>query len=244
MILYANGCSHTAAAEAVIPAAFAEDDGRHGIDRRPHPVNLAASWCSHVAAKIGKRLICKAESGSSNSRILRTTREWITNNPIIAKNTLFIIQWTTWEREEWLHQGVYYQVNASGIDWVPDELRARYKNFVVSVDWNQKTLQAHDQIWQLHQELLTKKIRHLFFSGHSTFSDINPEDKKNWGKHYLHPYDSNQSYHNWLLNNGGSYANPQSYHFNAKSHRLWADHVLQYLDRNRILEPNHEISSD
>jgi hypothetical protein len=39
MILYANGCSHTAAAEAVVPDAFAEDDGRAGIDRRPHPLN-------------------------------------------------------------------------------------------------------------------------------------------------------------------------------------------------------------
>ena len=54
MILYANGCSHTAAAEAVIPAAFADDDGKHGIDRRPHPVNLAASWCSHVARELGE----------------------------------------------------------------------------------------------------------------------------------------------------------------------------------------------
>ena len=26
MILYVNGCSHTAAAEAVVPDAFAEDD--------------------------------------------------------------------------------------------------------------------------------------------------------------------------------------------------------------------------
>ena len=42
MILYANGCSHTAAAEAVVPNCFAVDDGRNGIDRRPHPANLAA----------------------------------------------------------------------------------------------------------------------------------------------------------------------------------------------------------
>ena len=62
MILYANGCSHTAAAEAVVPECFAEDDGRHGIDRRPHPANLAESWCSHLARSLGWELICDAES--------------------------------------------------------------------------------------------------------------------------------------------------------------------------------------
>jgi hypothetical protein len=33
MILYVNGCSHTAAAEAVVPDCFAVDDGKHGIDQ-------------------------------------------------------------------------------------------------------------------------------------------------------------------------------------------------------------------
>ena len=32
MILYVNGDSHTAAAEAVVPAAFALDDGKAGIN--------------------------------------------------------------------------------------------------------------------------------------------------------------------------------------------------------------------
>ena len=45
MILYANGDSHTAAAEAVNSYAFAEDDRNlvH-LGRLPHPTNLAVSW--------------------------------------------------------------------------------------------------------------------------------------------------------------------------------------------------------
>jgi hypothetical protein len=74
-------CSHTAAAEAVVQDGFAEDDGRAGIDRRPHPLNLAASWCTHLARDLGRTLVCDAESASSNDRIIRTTREWIANNP-------------------------------------------------------------------------------------------------------------------------------------------------------------------
>ena len=81
MILYVNGDSHTAAAEAVVPDTFAVDDGKNGIDRRPHPANLAASWCTHLAHDLGMTLHCDAESASSNDRIIRTTRDWIANNP-------------------------------------------------------------------------------------------------------------------------------------------------------------------
>lgn len=232
MIVYANGCSHTAAAEAVVPDVFAVDDGRHGIDRRPHPRNLEASWCSHVARALGAQLVCDAESGGSNPRILRTTREWIANNSDNLDHTLIVIQWTTWEREEWLHRGTWYQVNASGLDWVPDELKQRYKEYIVSVDWKAKTQLAHDAAWQLHQELLSQNISHLFFSGHNTFSDI--QNRQDWANCYMDPYQQAGSYHNWLLDHGGIYANPQSYHFDAKSHRLWADHVLEYLSLNQI----------
>ena len=44
MILYVNGDSHTAGAEAVNPYAFAEDDPNlTHLGRLPHPDNLAVS---------------------------------------------------------------------------------------------------------------------------------------------------------------------------------------------------------
>ena len=235
MILYVNGCSHTAAAEAVVSDCFAVDDGKAGIDRRPHPKNLEASYATIVANELGAKLVCDAQSGGSNSRILRTTREWIQNNSDKLVDTVIVLQWTTWEREEWLHNGTWYQVNASGVDWVPEELKQRYKEYIVDIDWGIKTQQAHEDIWQLHQELLSKKIRHLFFSGHSTFSDI--YNRYDWGRYYMDPYIRESSYHNWLAQNGGVYANAKSYHFDAKSHRLWAQYLLQYIHTNQILDP-------
>ena len=242
MILYVNGCSHTAAAEAAVRHAWAVDDEQYwNKGSEAHPANLAVSYGRHVADALGATLICQASSGGSNDRVIRTTKAWIENNPTNLKHTFMILQWTTWEREEWLHNGTWYQVNASGIDHVPDELQERYKNYVINVDWNIKTPEAHDKIWNMHQYLKGLGVRHLFFSGHSTFSDI--QNQHNWGANYMHPYVREESYHNWLKNNGGTYANAASYHFDAKSHRLWAKHVLQYINDNNLIAPN-EIRID
>jgi hypothetical protein len=207
----------------------------------PHPANLAVSYGRHLADAMNAELICQASSGGSNDRTIRTTINWIENNPNKLRDTFMVLQWTTWEREEWLHNGIWYQVNASGIDTVPDELQERYKHFVINVDWNTKTPESHNKIWTMHQYLKEQGIRHLFFSGHSTFSDI--QNHYNWGKNYMYPYVREESYHNWLINNGGTYANAASYHFDAKSHRLWADHVLQYINDNNLISTN-EIRTD
>lgn len=235
MILYANGCSHTAAAEAVIPAAFAEDDGKVGINRRPHPTNLAASWCTKLAEKLNAKLICEAESGSSNDRILRTTQSWIDSNPEKLSQTFVVIQWTTWEREEWLHDNAWYQVNASGKDWVPAELQTRYKEYVANHDYWAKTKEWHEKTWALHNQLIGRGIPHLFYNGWSTFSDI--QEKHDFGRYYLGPYDRDLSYNSVLINNNFKWVTPNHYHFGADGHCFWADYLLQYINRNHVLDP-------
>ena len=235
MILYVNGCSHSAAAEAAVPHAWACDDGElWQCGDEPHPKNLAVSYGRHIADAIGAQLICQASSGGSNDRIIRTTKDWIEHNQDRLQDTFMILQWTTWEREEWFHGGKFWQVNASGIDTVPAELEEQYKNYVINVDWEIKTQDAHEKIWAMHLYLKSLNIRHLFFSGHSTFSDI--QKKYDWGKNYIEPYSRNHSYHNWLKNNGGNYANAASYHFDAESHCIWAQHVLQYINDNNLIE--------
>jgi hypothetical protein len=125
LILYVNGDSHTAAAEAVNPHVFACDDGdaeHWRLGRRPHPDNDRVSWGFGLANLIGSTYINDSESASSNHRIMRTARTWIESNPAAWSDLLVIIQWSTWEREEWLIDDEYYQINASGIDQVPDRL--------------------------------------------------------------------------------------------------------------------------
>ena len=245
MILYVNGCSHTAAAEAAVVHAFAEDDSRYRhLGRRAHPDNLAVSWCTHLARDLGFDLVCDAESASSNDRIVRTTVDWIDQNLTRLKKVFMIIQWTTWEREEWFHKGTWYQVNASGMDMVPAELQEKYRHYIIGVDWEVKTKQAHETIWQFHLLLNNLTIPHLFYNSHSTFSDIEKLDQRNWGTSYMHPYDRELSYNAVLKNNGYQYVNPKTYHYGADGHCFWANNLLYYINNNNLIEPKNEIRTN
>jgi hypothetical protein len=236
MILYVNGCSHTAAAEAAVTCAFAEDDSRyHHLGRRPHPDNLAVSWCTHLARELGFELVCDAESAAGNDRIIRTTVDWIDQNLDRLDQVFMIIQWTTWEREEWFHEGTWYQVNASGIDRVPPELQEKYRHYIIGVDWEIKTREWHEKIWQFHLLLNNLGISHVFYNGYSTFSDIPESDQKSWGVNYMNPYSVHLSYNGVLKNNGYQYVNPKTYHYGADGHCFWADNLLYYMKNNKML---------
>jgi len=231
MILYINGDSHSAAAEAVNPYCFAEDDRRLWyMGRAPHPDNARVSWGAQLAALAKLNLKLDAESASSNARIIRTTREWFRENK--HDDVLAIIQWSTWEREEWNIDGTWYQVNASGIDIVPEDYQVRYKEYIAGIDWMAKTIQAHEEIWLLHQWLNDRGIKHIFFNGNNTFKKI--IDRYEWGASYIDPYSDN-TYNNWLISQGYQTVTPTSYHFGADAHQAWAKYLLKHIAQNRLI---------
>ena len=249
MILYVNGDSHTAAAEAVNNHAFAHDESRliH-LGRLPHPENLAHSWGKLLSLALNTGFHCDAESASSNARILRTTRKWLSNNSNSQK--LVVIQWSTWEREEWEYDGVVYQVNGSGIDRVPPEAADRYRHYVANLDWNLKTKEAHDQIWQLHQELLDQNIPHIFFNGNSDFSIIgDPKyggtpgktismadtERKDWGLNYIGPYDPASTYNAQIRSAGIETVSSKSWHFGKDGHSWWSRYMLNYIIKHKFI---------
>jgi hypothetical protein len=244
MILYINGDSHAAGAEAMLPHGWAEDDGQFwGQGRHPHPDNEAVSFGAELAQLLGCERINQSQSGGSNARIIRTTTQWIEQNPTQLADTFMLIQWSTWEREEWLHNGVWHQVNASGVDQVPPELEQRYRQYIVNIDYYARCKQSHAAIWEFHCYLKSQGINHVFFNGNRTFSDIGTIDQKHWNKHYIDPYSLTGSYDAVLRYNGFDYVNPKTYHFGAKAHCFWARHVLQYIKDNQLLGLN-EIPSD
>jgi hypothetical protein len=230
VIVYVNGDSHAAAAEAVNPHAFAEDDGFYwGLGRQPHPDNLRVSFGCELANHLNAVLECGAESASSNARIMRTSHEWLTNHHA----DLVVIQWSTWEREEWLYHDTYYQVNASGIDHVPPEAAERYRDYIIGLNWPQKTQEAHNNIWKFHQELLAQNIPHVFFNGNNDFSAIT--DQKDWGVNYINPYNPNGTFNSVIRANGFNTVNPNSWHFGPDAHCFWANYMLQYITDNKLI---------
>jgi hypothetical protein len=233
VILYVNGDSHTAAAEAVNQHAFAEDDSKYFyLGRAPHPDNLQVSWGKLLSLSLQAGFHCGAESASSNSRIIRSTREWI--DTIQNQNeVLVIIQWSTWEREEWLHDGVYYQVNASGIDHVPQPLQEKYRHYIVGIDWEYKTQQAHDEIWAFHKELEAQGIKHIFFNGNTDFSKI--KDQRVWDMCYVAPYEPTMTFDAIVRKQGIDTVAPNSYHFGKDGHSFFNRFMLQYIITNKFI---------
>jgi hypothetical protein len=235
MILYVNGDSHAAAAEAVVPHSWAKDDGFFwGLGRRPHPENERASFGCEIANQLYAILQCDAQAGCSNTRIMRTTRDWIRDNPNAVKDTFMIVQWTTWEREEWWHEGHDFQVNASGIDDVPKVLQERYKQFVVNIDWAECRQRAHEEIWAFHNELKNQDVRHLMFNGNNHFGDI--VNQYDWGTSYMHPYSAEMTYDSVLRSNDFKTVNPKSWHFGADAHCFWGNYLLQYMHDHNLLK--------
>jgi len=224
LILYVNGDSHSAGAEAVNDYCFAEDDPfYHALGRIPHPDNERVSYGCNIANELFAVLHCDAESASSNSRIIRTTREYLeTITPDFV-----IIGWSTWEREEWLHDGVYWQINAGGVgqDW-PDPVKERYRDYVLNLNWYEHTRDAHRQIHEFHTELLDSGIPHLFFN---TYNDFHTERPVYWHDSYIDPYNPDMTYWKWLTDQG--FESNSSFHFRADAHRKWAEFLLSHLTR-------------
>ena len=233
MILYTNGDSHTAAAECVNNYAFAEDDKQYWMmGRSPHPDNIAASFSKLLSNRLSCGLVCDAESASSNARIIRTTKQWLEKFEHELYRTLMLIQWSTWEREEWMIDGVLYQINASGTDHVPSSHQVQYKDYVSNINWQQKTRDAHEEIWNFHQELESLGVKHVFFNGNNDFSKI--EIQKDWGTSYIGPYDPASTY-DAIVSSKCETVSPTSYHYGPDGHRVWAQYMTKYIVDNRLI---------
>ena len=243
MILYVNGDSHSAGAEAVNSFAFANEDKKYrDLGKIPHPDNLKASYGQLIADNLGYQLICDAESGASNTRILRTTYSYLENNT----PDLIIIGWATWERSEWVFGDNYYQFSA-GMNFagLPKEIGEIYKQWVIDRDrpgiyckyWQQR-------IWQLHQDLIAKQIPHLFFNTYSnllTFKEGavpcgSEVEALDWGFNYIDPYNQNSTYFSWLASQGLKTVDLTSFHYGASAHEIWADHLTKIIKESIMVK--------
>jgi hypothetical protein len=231
MILYVNGDSHSAGAEAVNTYCFAEDDSQYRkLGRRPHPDNLAVSYGQILANKMNCTLYCDAESASSNHRIIRTAWNYVTARHERAPQhaDFVVIGWSTWERKEFNDPatGINWQVNAGGVgvDW-PQWLKDQYPKFISELDWGNELRQSHSKIHQFHLDLKRRGIRHLFFNTYSHFDSGQLGHTYTWDNCYLEPYNPRGTYYEWCLARGFKPVRDNGYHFGANAHAAWAEHL-------------------
>lgn len=213
MILYVNGDSNS--------------DGSECKD-------LTGSWPHVLAERLGAILVNEAKGGTSNPRIMRVASQSLAH---ADRNTFVVIGWTSWEREEWLHNGQYYDVNAGGHDTLPPELQERYKQWVSEQGTDEqarKSKSMHEQLHRLHRSLKDRRIPHLFFNALMPFQHnlIDPVHKE-WNKHYLGPYDNELSYF-WYLKNLGMNSTANN-HYTDKAQAIWADVLYKYIQENRLI---------
>ncbi len=211
-ILYVNGDSHSAGHDAGGPEF---------------------SYGRHVADALGAEFVCEAVPACSNDSIISRTMKYIENN----HPDLLIIGWSTWERETWWYYDQSYHITASGTDTVHPALVDKYKQWVIdscSPEFQNRVEERnHENIWCLHQVLLDKKIKHLFFNCYSHFfyTVAHNKTRHNWGNNYIDPYDRNSAYYHWLQNNGYQPANPKFYHYGPDAHEAWAKFLLDHIDK-------------
>jgi len=213
MILYVNGDSNSAGSECQ---------------------DLKKSWPQTLADRLGSTLINDAKDGASNPRIMRTASQALAN---ADKNTLVVIGWTSWEREEWIYRNQYYDVNSGGHDTLPVELQERYKQWVAEQSPDQQSIKSrnmHDQIHRLHRSFKERKIPHVFFNALMPFQhNLLDPVHKDWHKCYMGPYDNDSSYH-WYLKNHG-WKPTKNNHYTDEAQQVWADVLYNYIQENKLL---------
>lgn len=212
MILYVNGDSHSSGAELSNPSK---------------------AWPQLLADRLGCVLINESKSGASNSRIMRVASTSLVHS---NRNTLAIIGWTSWEREEWLHNNQYYDVNSGGHDVLPNELQSRYKQWVTEQGPDQQALKSrntHSQIHRLHRSLNDRHIQHLFFNAVMPFQhNLLDPVQKDWGKNYLGPYDNDLSYY-WYLKKQG-FKSTKYNHYAEDAQAVWADVLYNHIKQTEF----------
>jgi hypothetical protein len=240
VILYVNGDSHSAGAELVCMRngkllEFDENTRQYQPiqsntrSQDPQVECVNRSYSQRLANMLGADLICEAESGGSNARILRLTREYLKNN----RPDLVVIGWSPFEREEWWYNGVAHQVNGGGVKSVPAELANRYKKWVIdnsdSDAINTRTVASHQEIFSFHRELLDLSIPHLFFNTFNSFEFIPDMGSTyfDWGNYFVEPYSESYTYCLWLKNQGYRPVSETSMHFGPAAHRAWAEFLYQ-----------------
>lgn len=124
MRILVNGDGHTAAAHAVVPYEWADQDPAFFyLGHAPHPANAEVGW-SRVLARTLKAVVHnESESGNNNQTIMSTTLAWLAKHSQTPRDVRVLIQWAPWQDQdlELIHREIWdfhTQLMVRGLDHV------------------------------------------------------------------------------------------------------------------------------
>lgn len=224
--LYVNGDSHT--------AQTYPDDGQTATQL--------------LAKKFNLEYINQALPGGSNQRIIRTA--WQDLRDLDPAKTIVVIGWTSFERTEWYHDGIWHQICGDANYKVDREIKELWQHHIDAWWSNQHfenfriMAEQHNAIWLFHHQLKELGYRTLFYQGCDTFFfDGCPQQDQKFNHTWLpnvwthKPYvtvnpDNSRTVENfsrWALEQGFQHTDDRA-HFGADAHAAWANYLQPWLE--------------
>lgn len=239
MILFANGCSHTAGAEIEY-----EQQG-HCYDK---------AWPKYLADIFEFESFNLAESGASADRVVRTTLEFFlteqTKPDYDPKNYFAILMWPGLYRTEIFDNNFkrWIPLVVGNDETYKKQLKAAqyqfYKAWVTTATPVPQTIHYYHNIMCLQNFFLVNKIKYLFWSASSTApyaSELSVSYKKQiLNKRYPFLHDSDHCFTNLCHSNNqkiSEYSKLSGFnsHYDAEAQKWFAEYLSHYIEENNLL---------
>ena len=193
---------------------------------------------AHIAKFVGANNVTnQALNGASNDYIYDTTVDYLKDNT----PDLVVIGWSDTGRIQITrptdNKKLQFNALSVGMDMFDPSFQSFNNTFsellqVGSSYSIQQCYYWHYKILNLHNYLVYRGIKHLFFSAFEMFT-LEPMDSKyhvNWDNSYFEPYDT--CYVTWCLDNGYQQVTPGHFHFSAPGQKAWADKLCKHLSEH------------
>lgn len=251
--MFVNGCSHTAGCEI---------DGTY-----ESAYNRENAFGPQIAKRLNIPFTNNALNGASNDYITRTTVHWILDNPDLAKNTLFFINWTSAERAEYFYNDKKFSKNLWwNIPYVPDTqvghishsyaagmpkeyLRnAKIVSSHLFLNSTHSEINRYNNIIYLQTILKAMGLKYIFRNGFTCSVDDNRYSnyiKQIDRVNFFGLTDINETYFEHCENKGFPRSSSDFWHLPLEAHNYWANKI--YHDIEEFIENSNnypELTED
>ena len=177
---------------------------------------------------------CWGKNGASNYWI-ETHLDYFLADKSFPTDTLLLIGWTSFEREEW--PWLYNNISVcGGPDFgMPEPMKARFNQWKEKLtgDYYRKMTQFwHDRIYDIHLDLRERGIRHLFWTTYNNFKEIT--NQQEWHSSFFQPYEENGCMSRYLESNGITAIEHDQWHYGPEAHKMWATALYNHAQSNSL----------